>query len=89
MSNEVIKVVLASLLVVVILGLFGWLKFRRDEKVVIDFLKHAGVDADDDITTTTAISSATRLSESRIRRICGSSASIRRHREDIESWRLH
>ena len=84
-----IKIVLVSILVVVILGLFGWLKFRRDEKIVIEFLKSAGVDTDDDFTTTTAISSATRLSESRIRRICGKSARVRKHQHDSESWKLH
>jgi hypothetical protein len=85
----VTKIVLVTLVVVIILGLFGWLKFRRDEKVVIEFLKNAGVDAGDDYTTTTAISSATRLSESRIRRICGKSARVRRHQHDRESWKLH
>jgi hypothetical protein len=85
----VIKIVLVTLVVVIILGLFGWLKFRRDEKVVIEFLKNSGVDAGDDFKSTAAISSATRLSESRIRRICGRSARVRRHHEDWESWKLH
>jgi len=38
-DNEAIQVVLATLVVVVVLGVFGWLKFRRDEKIVIEFLK--------------------------------------------------
>jgi hypothetical protein len=89
LSTEVIKVVLLTLVVVIILGGFGWLKFRRDEKVVIEFLKKSGVETGDDFTTTTAISSATRLSETRIRKVCSKSARVRRHQHDRESWKLH
>jgi hypothetical protein len=86
-DNGMILVVLVTL-VVVILGVFGWLKFRRDERIVMEFLKNSGVEPRDDFTTTTAISSATSLSEARIRRVCGKSARIIRHREDSESWKL-
>ena len=55
-DNEVILVVLATFVVVVILGVFGWLKFRRDEKIVMDVLKNSGVEPRDDFTTTSAIS---------------------------------
>ena len=88
-GNEVVHVLLATLLVVVILGVFGWLKFRRDEKIVMEFLKNSGVETRDEPATTTAISAATRLSETRIRKVCSRSARIRRHREDRESWKLH
>ncbi len=84
-----IKVVLVTLVVVIILGLFGWLKFRRDEQIVIAFLKNSGVETGNDYTTTNAIASATRLSETRIRKICGRSDRVRRHHEDRESWKLH
>jgi len=77
LTKEVIVVVLATLVVVVILGVFGWLKFRRDEKIVMEFLKNSGVGTRDDPATTTAISAATRLSETRIRRVCSKSARIR------------
>jgi hypothetical protein len=89
LGNDVIKIALVTLVVVIVLGVFGWLKFRRDEKIVIEFLKNSGVESGDDSTTTAAISSATRLSETRIRRVCGKSAVIRKHHEDSESWKLH
>ena len=41
-DNDGILVVLATLVVVVILGIFGWLKFKRDEKIVMEVLKHSG-----------------------------------------------
>jgi hypothetical protein len=58
-DNEVILVGLATL-VVVILGVFGWLKFRRDKKIVRELLKNSGVDTRDDITTTGVISKKVR-----------------------------
>jgi hypothetical protein len=84
----VIKIVLVTLVVVIILGVFGWLKFRRDEKIVIEFLKNSGVESGDDSTTTAAISSATRLSETRIQRICDRSAVIKRHHREKGCWIL-
>jgi hypothetical protein len=83
-----IQVVLVTLVVVIILGVFGWLKFRRDEKIVIEFLKRSGIESGDAGTTTTAISAATRLSEARIRRVCGKSARIKRHRKEKGYWTL-
>jgi hypothetical protein len=77
----VIVAVLATLVVVVILGVFGWLKFRRDEKIVMEFLKNSGVETRDDLATTTAISAATRLSETRIRKVCSRSARIRKYQK--------
>jgi len=55
-DNGVIQVILAVLVVVVILGVFGWLKFRRDEKIVMDVLKNTGVENLEDAVKTTEIS---------------------------------
>lgn len=89
LDSEILQIVLATLVALAVLGLFGWLKFRRDEKIVTEFLKNSGIGDRDNDLTTAAISSATRLSETRIRRICSRSTLIKRHREDIESWKLH
>jgi len=87
-SNGIVQGVLATLVVVVILGVFGWLKFRRDEKIVIEFLKKSGVETGGASSATDAISSATRLSEARIRRVCSKSAMIRKHGKENGSWTL-
>ena len=55
-DNEVVHLVFAALVVVVILGVFGWLKFRRDEKIVMEVLKNSGVENREDAVKTTAIS---------------------------------
>ena len=87
-SNGIVQCVLVTLVVVVVLGFFGWLKFRRDEKIVIEFLKKSGVETGDASGTTDAISSATELSEARIRRICSKSARIRKHGKEKGCWTL-
>lgn len=87
-DNEIVQIVLATLVAVVVLGLFGWLKFRRDEKIVVEFLKKSGVETGAASVTTTDISSATRLSEARIRKICGKSARIRKHGKEKGYWTL-
>ena len=87
-NNRIVQGVLATLVAVVILGVFGWLKFRRDEKIVIEFLKKSGVEAGDASGSTDDISSATRLSEARINRICSKSTMIRKHRKEKGHWTL-
>lgn len=80
--------VLATLIGVLILGIFGWLKFRRDEKIVTEFLKNSGIEPRDVSRTTQAISSATNLSEARIGKVCSKSTMIRRNQKEKESWEL-
>jgi hypothetical protein len=87
-SNEIVQGVLATFVVVLILGLFGWLKFRRDEKIVIEFLKHSGVETGDAAGTPDAISSATELSRTRVHRICSKSSRIKEHGKEKGSWTL-
>jgi hypothetical protein len=87
-NNGIVKGVLATLIAVVILGIFGWLKFRRDEKLVAEFLKKSGIETGDTFTSTHAISSATNLSEDRIRKICSKSTRINRDHKEKESWKL-
>jgi len=80
--------VLATLLVVFVLGIFGWLKFKRDERIVTGFLKRSGIETGRIPATTQAISSATKLSEERIGKVCSKSTLIRRSRREKGSWKL-
>jgi len=43
-NGEIIQEVLALLIGALVLGVFGWLKFKRDEKIVNRFLKQLGVE---------------------------------------------
>ena len=86
-ENEIVKLAFAGLVVVLVLGVFGWLKFKRDEKVVSDFLKDSGVDARRIHKTTYEISSATKLHEKRVRKVCRRSTRIGKERDD--SWKWH
>ena len=42
-NDGVIQGVLAVLIAALVLGIFGWLKFKRDERIVDRFLKQSGV----------------------------------------------
>lgn len=88
-KNEIVQGVLAALIGVIILGIFGWLKFKRDEKIVIDFLKNSGVEIPDESSSTThAIASATKLSQQRVSKVCRKSARIRSSKKQKGCWKL-
>lgn len=86
-ENETVKFAFVALVAVLVLGFFGWLKFKRDEKVVADFLKNSGVDTRRIHRTTNEISSATRLHEKRVRKVCRKSTRIKKEQDD--AWRFH
>ena len=87
-ENGIVKGVFVTLIGVLILGILGWLKFKRDEKIVTKLLKNSGVESSHTFRTTHAISSATNLSEERIRKVCSKSSMIRRNQKEKESWKL-
>ena len=87
-NNKIVQGVLVTLIGLLILGIFGWLKFKRDEKIVAEFLKNSGVEIQHDLRTTRAISSATTLSEKRIRKVCSKSSMVRRDHKEKGSWIL-
>lgn len=87
-ENGIVQGVLATLIGVLILGIIGWLKFKRDEKIVTEFLKNSGIETRHTFRTTQAISSATNLSEERIGKVCSKSTMIKRNQKEKESWKL-
>ena len=87
LKNGIVQGLLVILVVVLVLGLFGWLKFRRDEKIVTAFLKKSGIEPHHTSGTTHAISLSTNLSKERVRHVCRKSTSIERHSKDDESWK--
>ena len=88
-NNEIVHGVLATIIGVIILGVFGWLKFKRDEKIVTRFLKSAKVEPGHAFRSTRAISSAINLSHERIKKVCSKSQKIKRNEKEEDSWRLH
>lgn len=45
-ASETFKILLTLMPVVIVLGLFGWMKFKRDQAIVSKFLKDSGVEPD-------------------------------------------
>ena len=88
LNNEMVQWALAALIGVLILGIFGWLQFKRDEKIVTEFLKKSGVETRHTYKTTHAISSVTNLSKKRIRKVCSKSSGIRKNHKDKDSWKI-
>ena len=43
-NDTIVQGVIAGVIVALVLGIFGWLKFKRDEKIVSQFLKKSGFD---------------------------------------------
>jgi len=87
-NSEIVQWVLATLIGMLILGILGWLQFKRDEKIVAEFLKRSGIETSRSSRTTRAISSATNLSQKRLRKICSKSPRIKNNQKDNESWKL-
>ena len=86
-DNGVVEWVLALLVAIFVLGVFGWLKFKRDEKVVADFLKTSGLEERPRLKTTEEISLATKLHVKRVRRVCRKSTRIKKEQDG--SWKFH
>ena len=89
LDNPLVQAILGLIAGVALLGWFGWLKFKRDEKVVAEFLKNSGVDSRSAFRTTSEISAGTDLHEKRIRIVCGKSARIGPTQDEKDTWKLH
>lgn len=88
-ENGIVQGILATIIGAIILGVFGWLKFKRDEKIVTKFLEDSKVETGHAFKSTHAISSAINLSHERIKKVCNKSPKIKRNEKEKESWKLH
>jgi hypothetical protein len=88
LHDPLVQSILLAIAAVVVLGLFGWLKLRRDERVVADFLKSSGVETRRSFRTSD-IAEATNLHEERVRVICKKSPRIGQKHDEEDSWKLH
>jgi len=87
-ENGIVPGVLLALIGAIVLGIFGWLKFKHDKKIVTRYLKDFEEKRHSGANTTHAISLATKLSKKRVRGICSKSSEINNHPKDKDSWRL-
>ena len=87
LNEPLVQWILLAIVVVGVLALFGWMKLRRDEKVVADFLHSSGVDSRRPFRTTSEIADATDLHEKRVRTVCHKSTRINLKHDEV--WKLH
>lgn len=85
--NEIVQWIIGVLVAAAVLGFFGWIKFKRDEKLVTAVLKESRVDSSRARKTIYDISSVTKLHEKRVKKICRKSTRIKKEQDG--SWRLH
>lgn len=87
-QNGIVQGVIVALIVAFIFWVIRHFKFKHDEKTLINFLGESKRETSHTFRTTHAISSATNLSEERIRKVCNKSKKITRNQREKESWKL-
>jgi CRISPR/Cas system CSM-associated protein Csm2 small subunit len=88
LSNGIVQGVLVAIIIGAFTMIVNRLKFKRDEKKIITFLKKSNQKTSHTFRSTHAIVSDTNLSENRVRKICSLSKQIRRNQKEKESWTL-
>jgi hypothetical protein len=90
--DQLLVEVVGGTVVVVLLALATgiWRSGRNaiDRQKIIEFLKRMRLERGFDFVSTHAIASDTKLSPSRIERLCQTHSGIRRNQKDRESWTL-
>jgi hypothetical protein len=82
----------STLTAAAIIGLIGWLwrlrQNRRDSQAILNFLTESTIKTPHTFRSTEAISSKTKITESRIESLCIKHPKIQRNEKEKQSWRL-
>lgn len=87
-ENEIVQGVFVTIICTIIFWIVRHNKYSSDEAKLVAFLKKSKEETENTFRTTHAISSATNLSEERVRVVCSKSSKITRNQKEKESWRL-
>lgn len=68
--------------------LFKWSQDKRDRDKIYKFLRRSAKERGWAFRTTHAISSATKIQENRVSKLCNRDKRIKRNDKEKESWRL-
>jgi hypothetical protein len=83
---------LSSLFATTIIGIiaFSWTYWKnfRDSKKIYEFLLQSKSNTDFTFRSTQAISSKTKITESRVRELCSKHPYIKRNEKEKQSWRI-
>jgi hypothetical protein len=87
-SNQIATAVISA----AIIGLFAWFvklfRDNRDNKKIYEFMRRSLRETNFRFRTTEAISSATRIPEDRVAKLCSKHKKIRRNQKEKQSWQL-
>jgi|GEM_PF-1315156 len=88
-SNNSLASALAAAAILAIVGAtWKWLRDRRDSKKIFDFMMKSKTETDFTFRGTGAISSHTKISESRVADLCSKHPKIKRNEKEKQSWRV-
>ncbi len=88
MNNGLGSALAATAIVAVLVWLWSWYKNWDDSKNIYNYLLASKVGTDFTFRSTEAISSHTKIAESRVAELCSKHKSIKRNEKEKQSWQL-
>jgi hypothetical protein len=87
-NNKLVSALVAAAL----LGIFGWIvklcRDYRDRKKIYGYLQQSRLDTTFTFRSTEAISSETKIPETRVAELCSRHPNIKRNAKEKQSWQL-
>ena len=87
-NNQLLSTLVAAALLGLVACVTKRLRDRRDSRKIYEFLRQSKLNTDFRFRSTEAISSATKIPEERIERLCSRHNKIKRNEKEKQSWQL-
>jgi hypothetical protein len=87
-NNNLASALIAALVVAAAGGVWKWCHDHQDSKKIYDFMANSGSSTDFTFRSTQAISSNTKIPETRVAKLCSRHPKIRRNENEKQSWTL-
>uniref|UniRef100_UPI0035B02CC4 hypothetical protein n=1 Tax=Hylemonella sp. TaxID=2066020 RepID=UPI0035B02CC4 len=87
-ENSLASTLIAAILIGAVGGLWRLYRNARDSKRIYEYLVHSASNTDYVFRSTQAISTNTRIPESRVVDLCIKHPNIKRNEKEKQSWRL-
>jgi hypothetical protein len=87
-NNALASAIAAGVILAAVGGIWKWWRDRRDSNTIYEFLVGSKSKTGFGFRTTEAISSHTKISETRVAELCSRHPDIRRNEKEKQSWTL-